>query len=284
MTKEEEIQQEIIKNFSLKIITIFFIIILVMLGFSYAQQTSTTTVIQENEFINLLPKDKRNSEYIQLVKLLESSNEGERANGVSELTRLLGKEVIPILIEMRKDSSADVRNTVLYALFEIEGKSAIPYLREAFQTEQNGYYKGLIAGWLFDLGDKTVKEYIEKLIRELRQDLKSENQLTRIEAAKSLASFKDKSGVNILLAEGLFYNVGVVHSAGHRGTNVTMILRDATIRRRVAELLGELFKGTNDKSVIAALKKALNINYDETKLEMQKALEKIQKKKESGKP
>jgi len=58
MTKEEEIQQEIIKNFSLKIITIFFIIILVMLGFSYAQQTSTTTVIQENEFVNPLPKDK----------------------------------------------------------------------------------------------------------------------------------------------------------------------------------------------------------------------------------
>jgi len=56
MIKEEEIKQEIIKKFGLKIITIFCIISLAMVGFSFAQQTSTTTV--KKEFINPLPKDK----------------------------------------------------------------------------------------------------------------------------------------------------------------------------------------------------------------------------------
>jgi len=255
------------KKFRLKEFIIFCVVSLATISFSFTQQISTNTITQELDIKlrSLVEQLKNHPDY------------SRRAQAATELEYLGDRRAIPYLIEARNDSHSFVRYCVLQALKGLAGKNAIPYLKEAFQNEQDDDQRYTYAIWLVGLGDYSTKKFIIKMAR---KNLHHEDQKTRILAALDLAFVKDKSGVNILLSEGLFYNIDDTSSVEPGGMIKcgTGCILDARIRQKTAEMLGELFAGTNNKKVISALKKALEKEAGEgnNKIAIENAIKKIE--------
>ncbi|MDO8733743.1 MAG: hypothetical protein Q7K21_01110 [Elusimicrobiota bacterium] len=94
------------KKFKLNEFTIFCIVNLAMIKFSFAQQTSTNTATQEKEFVNPLlngtsSPENTKKDIQQYLKDLQSDNHGQRISAVWCLADMdiVDKKVIKVLVE-----------------------------------------------------------------------------------------------------------------------------------------------------------------------------------------